>query len=94
MAPKRAKQTTDTGDKDDSDKQPTWDSSLRNLRLYLLPLKRWLPRQHAQLNNFVRYGYIMNNKQEILVYNSDHQEQLQHNKLVPGSFEKPWILRD
>ena len=45
----------DTGDKDDSDNrpEPRWDSSLRNLRLYLIPLKRWLPRQHPQLNNFV-----------------------------------------
>ena len=51
---KRTKLPADIGDKDDSDKpEPQWDSSLRNLRLYLIPLKRWLPRQHPQLNNFV-----------------------------------------
>ena len=52
MGPKRGtKQPADNDDSDDNDK-PTWDSNERNLMLYLLELKRWLPRQYPQLNNF------------------------------------------
>ena len=57
MAPKkRAGRPADTEADTDDKTEPCWDSSHRNLRLYLLPLKRWLPRQHPQLNNFIRYG--------------------------------------
>ena len=54
MAPARgAKQPADTAE-DDTDVKPSWDSNERNLRLFLLKLSRWLPRQ---LNNFIRYSH-------------------------------------
>ena len=76
MAPKRAKAVTNPDDSDDASDKPMWDSSERNLQLYLQPLKRWLPRQHPQLNNFLRYGYIINGKQETVVFDNDHKRLL------------------
>ena len=90
MAPKRAKAAV-SDDNDDSSHKPTWDSSERNLQLYLLPLKRWLPRQHPQLNNFLRFGYIMNSKQEAVVYDNDHKDLLKSGNFQAGTFESPWF---
>ena len=75
MAPKRTNKHAESSDDNDTDK-PSWDSSERNLTLYLIELKRWLPRQHSQLNNFLRWGYIINGKQEVVVNDTDHKEQL------------------
>ena len=87
MAPKpKAAELSD----DDNDK-PSWDSSERNLTLYLIELKRWLPRQHSQLNNFIRWGYIINGKQEVVVHDTDHQNQLIQGTATRGSFEKPYL---
>ena len=91
MAPKRAKAVTNPDDSDDASDKPMWDSSERNLQLYLQPLKRWLPRQHSQLNNFLRYGYIINGKQETVVFDNDHKRLLADGSIVAGSFESPWF---
>ena len=92
MAPSRSRKAAAAADdKDDSsDKQPRWDSSDRNIQLHLQALKRWLPRQHAQFNNFIRFGYIINSRQEVVVSDNDHKALLQSGALVPGTFEKPW----
>ena len=72
MAPARGtKLPADTAE-DDTDVKPTWDSNERNLRLFLLKLSRWLPRQHTQLNNFLRYGYIINSRQQVVVFDTVH----------------------
>ena len=93
MPPSRPRKAAEADDKDDSsDKQPKWDSSDRNIQLHLQALKRWLPRQHAQFNNFIRYGYIINSRQEVVVCDIDHKNQLQNGSLTPGSFEEPWQL--
>ena len=89
MAPKRATKPAESSNDNDTD-TPTWDSSERNLTLYLIELKRWLPRQHSQLNNFLRWGYIINGKQEVVVSDTDHKEQLINGSAVRGSFEKPF----
>ena len=93
MAPKkRAGRPADTEADTDDKTEPCWDSSHRNLRLYLLPLKRWLPRQHPQLNNFIRYGYILNGKQEVVVHNTEHQNLIQSGRFTVGTFEKPFRM--
>ena len=90
MAPKRAKKPDAPDDKDDKD-DPSWDCNDRNLQLYLIPLKRWLPRQHSQLNNFLRFGYVLNSRQEVVVFDTDHKNQLQSGAFTPGTFEEPWL---
>ena len=45
--PKSRAKNVETDDKDDKEEDPEWDSNERNLMLYLLKLKRWLPRQHS-----------------------------------------------
>ena len=90
MAPKRAKKPDAPDDKDDKD-DPSWDCNDRNLQLYLIPLKRWLPRQHSQLNNFLRFGYVLNSRQEVVVFDTDHKNQLQSGSFTPGTFEEPWL---
>ena len=58
MAPQRNKKPA-SDDNDNSEKDdPQWDANERNLLLYLLTLKRWLPNQHPQFKNFIRHGYI------------------------------------
>ena len=89
MAPKLKGKPAELSD-DDNDK-PAWDSSERNLTLYLIELKRWLPRQHSQLNNFLRWGYIINGKQEVVVQDTDHKEQLIQGTATRGSFEESFI---
>ena len=89
MAPKRATKPAESSNDNDTD-TPTWDSSERNLTLYLIELKRWLPRQHSQLNNFLCWGYIINGKQEVVVNDTDHKEQLIDGTATRGSFEKPF----
>ena len=94
MAPKRkpkANSTDDTDDKQD-DQAPTWDTNERNLMLFLLKLRRWLPKQHAQFNNFIRYGFIINGKQEVVVFNDNHRTDLQNSRLKPGTFESPCLV--
>ena len=90
MAPQRSRKAAEADDNDDSSDQPKWDSSDRNIQLHLQSLKRWLPRQHSQFNNFIRYGYIINARQEVVVCDNDHKEQLLNGTLVPGLFEQPW----
>ena len=93
MAPKkRANRPADTEADTDDKTEPRWDSSHRNLRLYLLPLKRWLPRQHPQLNNFIRYGYILNGKQEVVVHNTEHRDLIHSGNIEAGTFEKPFSM--
>ena len=90
MAPKRgAKPPPDNDDSDDNDK-PSWDSNERNLMLYLLELKRWLPRQHPQLSNFLRFGFIINSRQQNVVFDIIHRQKLQDGTIEPGTFEKPY----
>ena len=88
MAPKHKGKPAELSDNDND--KPAWDSSERNLTLYLIELKRWLPRQHSQLNNFIRWGYIINGKQEVVVHDTDHKEQLINGNATRGSFEKPF----
>ena len=76
-------------DKDDKEEDPEWDSNERNLMLYLLKLKRWLPRQHSQFNNFVRFGFIINGRQEVVVFNDKHKTELQNGSFANGTFEHP-----
>ena len=91
MPPKRgSKPKADSDDNDESDK-PSYDSNERNLRLYLLEMKRWLPRKHVQLNNLLRWSFIMNSRQEVIVYDTDQQDKLQDGTIVRGSFEELYI---
>ena len=60
MAPKRNYKSDDTDDNNNDD--PSWDANDRNLMLYLLKLKRWIPKKHKQWLNFIRYGYIVNSR--------------------------------
>ena len=90
MAPSRSKPAAEANDKDDSDNKPIWDSSDRNIQLHLQALKRWLPRQHSQFNNFIRYGYIINSRQEVVVSDIDHKNRLLNGTLIQGTFERPW----
>ena len=87
--PKPRAKNVETDDKDDKEEDPEWDSNERNLMLYLLKLKRWLPKQHSQLNNFLRYGFIINGRQEVVVFDTDHQTDLQRGTFTAGSFEHP-----
>ena len=89
MAPKRSADRKQPDDNDDNDKVPTWDSTPRNLMLYLLKLRRWLPRQHPQLMSFLRHGYILNSKQEVVVYDDKHRDKLVAGTLSAGTFERP-----
>ena len=92
MAPNRGtKKPADTDDSDD-DKKPNYDCNDRNLQLFLQELKRWLPRQHSQLKNFLRYGFIINSRQEVLVFDDDHKQALQNGTLAAGTFEKPCTI--
>ena len=89
MAPsKRAPKIPESDDSDD-DNKPSWDSNTRNLRLYLLKLQRWITRQHKQFPNFIRYGFTLNAKSEVIVFDDKHQEMLQDGSLPAGSFEAP-----
>ena len=76
MAPKRSQKPDDTDDNDNNNDNPTWDSNDRNLMLYLLKLKRWIPKQHKQWNNFARFGYIVNSRQEVVCFSDTHKESL------------------
>ena len=90
MPPKRSiKPAADDNDDIDKETQPRWDANDRNLLLYLLQLKRWLPKQHPQFNNFIRYGYIINSRQQTIVFDNDHKTQLQDGRMVAASFEAP-----
>ena len=88
MAPKRSQKPDDTDDNDNNYDNPTWDSNYRNLMLYLLKLKRWLPKQHKQWNNFVRFGYIVNSRQEVVCFSDTHKEDLKKG-FRAGTFEAP-----
>ena len=89
MAPYRgSKAAAQAADNDDND-QPDWDSSSRNLALFLLKLKKWLPRQHASVNTFIRFGFILNSRQKVVVFDSDHKARLQAGGLAAGTFENP-----
>ena len=87
MAPKRSQKPDDTDDNDNYD-SPSWDANDRNLMLYLIKMRRWLPKQHKQFNNFVRFGYIINNRQEVMCFTDSHKEALKRG-FNAGTFEKP-----
>ena len=59
MAPKRTPAKTKADDTDDKDSlsQPTYDNQLRNLMLFLVHLKRWLPRQVPGTSTFIKFYY-------------------------------------
>ena len=90
MPPKRSiKPAADDNDDIDKETQPRWDANDRNLlHLYLLQLKRWLPKQHPQFNNFIRYGYIINSRQQTVVFDNDHKDKLQAGRMTAASFAK------
>ena len=88
MAPKRNQKPDDTDD-NDTDDDPSWDANDRNLMLYLLKLKRWIPKKHKQWLNFIRYGYIVSSRQEVICFSDNHKEALKEQALVTGTFEKP-----
>ena len=93
MAPNRgAKTPAQTDDSDDDDKKPNYDSNERNLKLYLQRLKRWLPQQHPQLKNFIRYGFILNSRQQVCVFSTSHKDALQMGAITAGTFEKPCTI--
>ena len=77
MAPKRNATPVDADDTDDKPEEPNWDSNERSLMLYLLMLKRWLPKQRTQFNNFIRFGFIINGRQEVVAFNDTHKSELQ-----------------
>ena len=92
MAPPRAAKTPDKDDSDD--KVPSWDSNYRNLKLWLLHLKRWLPLQLKQFNNFIRFGYIINSRLETVVFDNDHSDMLTDASLTAGTFEQPCMVKN
>ena len=87
--PRPRAKNVETDDKDDKEEDPEWDSNERNLMLYLLKLKRWLPKQHPQFNNFIRYGFIINGRQEVVVFDKKQQTDLQSGDFAAGRFEHP-----
>ena len=66
MAPKRGANAPELFDDSDITKRPSWDSNDRNLKLWLIHLKRWIPLQQKQFNNFIRYAYIINGAKKLL----------------------------
>ena len=93
MAPKRTASRKQTDNDDDDKQDPTWDSTPRNLMLYLLRLRRWLPRQHPKLMSYLRQGYILNSKQEVVVYDDNHKKHLIAGTVATGTFENPCRIR-
>jgi len=92
MAPKQRGAKTDTTNDSDNDKKPSWDSNDRNLKLWLLHLKRWLPLQLKHFNNFIRYAYTINARQETVVFDNDHSDKLTKGSLEGGTFEAPCMI--
>ena len=85
--PKRSQKPDDTDDNDNYD-NPNWDANDRNLMLYLIKMRRWLPKQHKQFNNFVRFGYIINSRQEVVCFSDNHKESLKKG-FNAGTFDHP-----
>ena len=90
MAPKRtpAKPKADDTDDTDSQNKPTYDNQLRNLMLFLVHLKRWLPRQVPGTSTFIKYYYILNARQQVVVLDNKHIDDIESGA-EPGTFEAP-----
>ena len=89
--PRGKKPAADDNDDSDKDGDPKWDANERNLLVYLLALKRWLPKQHPQFKNCIRYGYIINSRQQTIVFDDNHREELNDGVAIAGTFEDPCI---
>ena len=88
MAPPKQSQKPDDTDDNDNCDNPNWDANDRNLMLYLINMRRWLPKQHKQFNNFVRFGYIINSRQEVVCFSDNHKESLKKG-FNAGTFDHP-----
>ena len=75
----------------DSDKRPTWDTSDNQLALWLLNLKRWLPRQNTAYSTLIKHGTALD-KRHIICVSVNHVDRHRLKLIQPGTFEAPFIV--